>query len=74
MGWRREDKYYLNAGKCKSISFTRGSKVSDSELERIDVDNRMTYVNHIELIVSKSARMLGFQGSSNTLTRTKRCM
>jgi hypothetical protein len=24
------------------------------------VDNRMTFVNHIESIVSKSARMLGF--------------
>jgi hypothetical protein len=40
----------------------------DSDLERVDViidlgvlvDNRMTFVDHIESIVSRSARMLGF--------------
>jgi hypothetical protein len=62
--WCSEKKYDLNAGKCKSISFSRG----DSDLERVDVindlgvlvDSKMTFVNHIESIVSKSARMLGF--------------
>jgi hypothetical protein len=62
----------LNAGKCKSISFSRGSKpvmfqdvIGDSLLERIDVindlgvlvDNRMTFVVHIESVVSRLARM-----------------
>jgi hypothetical protein len=83
----------LSAGKCKSISFSRGSKplmfqyvIGDSNLERVDVitdlgilfDNRMTFVNHIESIVSKSARMLGFlkriSRVFNELTRTRRCM
>jgi hypothetical protein len=65
----------LNAGKCKSISFSRGSKpvmfqyvIGDSDLERVDVindlgvlvDSRMTFVDHIGSIVSKSARILGF--------------
>jgi hypothetical protein len=43
-GWCREKKYYLNAGKCKSISFSRGSKpvlfqyvISDSDLDCVDV-------------------------------------
>jgi hypothetical protein len=45
-GWCREKKYDLNAGKCKSISFSRGSKpvlfqyvIGDSDLERVDVIN-----------------------------------
>jgi hypothetical protein len=74
-GWCLEKKYDLNAEKCKSISFSCGSKpvmfqyvIGDSDLERVDVindlgvlvDRRMTFVNHIESIVSKSARMLGF--------------
>jgi hypothetical protein len=63
----------LNAGKCKSILFSLGLKpvmfqyvIGDSDLERVDVigvlvlvDSRMTFVNHIESIVLKSARMLG---------------
>jgi hypothetical protein len=72
-GWCCEKKYDLNAGKCKSISFSRGLKpvmvqyvIDDSYLERVDVindlgvlvDSRMTFVNHIESIVSKWARML----------------
>jgi hypothetical protein len=74
-GWCFENKYDLNAGKCKSISFSRGSKpvmfqyvIGDSDLERFGViidlgvlvDSRITFFNHIELIVSKSAIMLGF--------------
>jgi hypothetical protein len=65
----------LNVWKCKSISFSRGSKpvlfqyvIGDSDFERVDVindlgvliDSRMTFINQIESIVSKSARMLGF--------------
>jgi hypothetical protein len=45
-GWCREKKYDLNAGKCKSISFSRGSKpvlfqyvIGDSDLKRVDVIN-----------------------------------
>jgi hypothetical protein len=74
-GWCREKKYDLNAGRCKSISFSRGSKpvlfqyvIGDSDLQRVDVindldvlvDSRMTFVDHIGSIVSKSAKMLGF--------------
>jgi hypothetical protein len=45
-GWSCEKKYDLNAGKCKAISFSRGSKpvmfqyvIGDSDLERVDVFN-----------------------------------
>jgi hypothetical protein len=72
-GWYREKKYDLNAGKCKNISFSRGSKpvmfqyiIVDGDLERFDlindhgvlVDDRITFVVHIKSIVSKSARIL----------------
>jgi hypothetical protein len=61
-GWCREKRYDLNAGNCKSISFSRGLKtvlfqyiIGDTDLERVDVindlgvlvDSRMTYVIHI---------------------------
>jgi hypothetical protein len=43
-GWCSENKYDFNAGKCKSISFSRGSKlvmfqyvIGDSDLERVGV-------------------------------------
>jgi hypothetical protein len=67
----------LNAGKCKFISFSRRSKpvlfqyaIGDSDLKRFDVindfgvliDSRMTFVNHVESIVSISARILGLHG------------
>jgi hypothetical protein len=69
-GWCREKKYDFNAGKCKFISFSRGLKpvsfqyvIGDSDPERVDVindlgvlvDSRMTFVEHIGAIVSKSA-------------------
>jgi hypothetical protein len=45
-GWSCVKKYDLNAGKCKSISFSRGSKpvmfqfiIGDSDLKRVDVIN-----------------------------------
>jgi hypothetical protein len=69
-GWCHEKKYDLNAEKCKSIWFSCGSKpvmfqyiIGDSDLKRclgVLVDSKMTFVNHIESIVLKSARMLGF--------------
>jgi hypothetical protein len=70
-GWCREKKYDLNAGKCKSFSFSRRSKPGIFQYvigERVDmttdlgvlVDKRMSFVNHIESIVSKSATMLRF--------------
>jgi hypothetical protein len=44
-GWCREKKYDLNAGKCKSISFSRESKpvifqyvIGESDLERVRCD------------------------------------
>jgi hypothetical protein len=70
--WCHGKKYDLNAGKCKSISFSRGSNlvmfqyvIIDIDLEQIDeindlgllIDRRMTFVNHIESIVSKSASL-----------------
>jgi hypothetical protein len=67
-GWCCEKKYDLNAGKCKSISFSRESEPVMFQYSIVDVindlgvlvDSRMTIVNHIGSIVSKSARMLGF--------------
>jgi hypothetical protein len=74
-GWCREKNYDLNAGKCKSISLSRGSRpelflyvIDDGDLERdnvindlgVLVDSKMTFVDHIGSIVSKSARMLRF--------------
>jgi hypothetical protein len=56
--------------------------IGDSDLERVDlindpgvlVDSRRMFVDHIQLIVSKSARMLGFIKRISTLKRTRRCM
>jgi hypothetical protein len=55
----------LNARKCKSISFSCGSNpvmfqyaIGHSDFERVDVINDP--VDHIESIVSKSAKILGF--------------
>jgi hypothetical protein len=49
-GWCREKKYDLNAGKCKSISFFRGLKpvIFQYVIGNSDLDNRMTFFNHIE--------------------------
>jgi nucleoside-triphosphatase THEP1 len=73
--WCRENKYDLNAGNCKYISFSRASKpvmfqyvIGNSDLERVDVindlgvlvDSRMTFVDHIGSIVLKSAGLLGY--------------
>jgi hypothetical protein len=76
---RREKKYELNAGTCKSIFFSCGSKpvlfqivIGDSDLECVDAINDfggITFVDHIELIVSKSPRLI--QGSSMTLMRIR---
>jgi hypothetical protein len=65
-GWCLEKKYYLNAGKCKFISFSRGSKpvvfqyvIGDSDFERADVNGELVD-SKMTSAVSKSARMWGF--------------
>jgi Reverse transcriptase (RNA-dependent DNA polymerase) len=73
--WCLVNKFDLNADKCKSVSFGRGSKpvvfqysIGGTDLERVNrikdlgviIDDRMTFVSHIEAVVAKSARMLGF--------------
>jgi hypothetical protein len=65
-GWCCEKKYDLNAGKCKSISFSCGSNllmfqyaIGNSDLERVDVI--CDPVDHLESIVSKSAKILRFK-------------
>jgi hypothetical protein len=65
----------LNAAKCKSISFNRNKKpigfdypIEGYELEHVEeirdlgviFDTRMSFLSHVETIISKSARMLGF--------------
>jgi hypothetical protein len=71
--WCCSNKFDLNAGKCKSIFF-RGNKrpielffsINGAVLERVDeikdlvVDGKMSFLPHIEAIISKSSRMLGF--------------
>jgi hypothetical protein len=71
-GWCREKKYDLNAEKCKSICFPVGRNrygfnmslamvISSVLMWLITLEYwSMTFVNHIESIVSKSAKMLGF--------------
>jgi hypothetical protein len=73
--WRRSNKFDLNAGKCKSISFRRNMRpiefvysINGTALERVDeikdlgviMDGKMSFLPHIEAIISKSSRMLGF--------------
>ncbi len=73
--WCRLNKFDLNAAKCKSISFSRNKKpiehsysIGGQNLERVEevkdlglyLDTRMTFLNHIETVVTKSSRMLGF--------------
>jgi Reverse transcriptase (RNA-dependent DNA polymerase) len=75
MNWCVVNKFDLNASKCKTITFGRGAntidfqyKIGDNVLENVDkmkdlgvwMDERMTFVHHIELMVAKSSRMLGF--------------
>jgi hypothetical protein len=69
-----EKKYDLNATKFRSISFSRGSKPVMFQYVLGDSDNRKTFANHIESIVSNSPGMLGFIKRISTLTRTRRCM
>lgn len=73
--WCLENKFHLNVNKCKVITFTRSKshiehayRIGGHELERVDeardlgvyLDNKMTFLAHIETIISKSSRMLGF--------------
>jgi hypothetical protein len=72
--WCRSNKF-LNAGKCKSISFRRNMQPIEfvysnngTALERVDeikdlgviMNGRMSFLPHIEAIFSKSSRMLSF--------------
>jgi hypothetical protein len=65
----------LNAVKCNSISFNRNKKpiefdfhIGSHELEHVGeikhleviLDTRMSFLSHVETIISKAARMLGF--------------
>jgi hypothetical protein len=69
------NKFDLNAGKWKSISFRRNMlpielvySINETAFERLNeikdlrviVDVRMSFLPHIEAIISKSSRMLGF--------------
>jgi hypothetical protein len=73
--WCRSHKFYLNSGICKSISFRRNMRliefvysIDGMALERVDeikdlgviMDGRISFLPHIEAIISKSSRMLGF--------------
>jgi hypothetical protein len=73
--WCRSNKFDLNAGKCKSISFRHNMRsiefvysTNGTALERVDeikdrgviMDGRISFLPHIEAIISKSSRMLGF--------------
>jgi hypothetical protein len=69
------NKFDLNAEKCEAISFLRNVgavqfdyRISGSALGRVEeikdlgvlLDSRMTYLCHIEAVISKSTRILGF--------------
>jgi hypothetical protein len=71
-GWCRSNKFDLNAGKCKSISFCRNMRpiefvysIYGTALEKVDeikdhgaiMDDRMSFLPHIGAIISKSSRM-----------------
>jgi hypothetical protein len=73
--WCRSNNFDLNAGKCKSISYRRNMwpiefvySINGTALERVDeikdlgviMDEKMSFLHHIEAIISKSSRMLGF--------------
>jgi hypothetical protein len=74
--WGRRNKFDLNAGKCKSISFRRIMQPIEfvysingtAALESVDdikdlgviMDEKMSFLPHIEAIISNSSRMLGF--------------
>jgi hypothetical protein len=73
--WCSGNKFDLNPGKCKPISFHRNMwpiefvyLINGTALERDDgikglgviMDSRITFLSHIEAITSKSSRILGF--------------
>jgi hypothetical protein len=73
--WCRSNKFDLNAGKCKLISFRRNMRpiefvnsINGTALKRVDeikdlgviMDEKMSFLPQIEAIISKSSRMLGF--------------
>jgi Reverse transcriptase (RNA-dependent DNA polymerase) len=73
--WCENNKFDLNVGECRNISFSKCKspiehvyRIGGHELERVDqikdvgffLDRKMTFLAHIETIISKLARMLGF--------------
>jgi hypothetical protein len=66
--WCRSNRFDPNAGKCKSISLRRNFRPIDGTvLEKVDeikdlgvmIDKRISFLPHIEAIISKSSRTLG---------------
>jgi hypothetical protein len=72
--WCRSNKFDLNAGKCKLISFHHIMRpikfvysINGTALEKVDkikdlgviMDGKLSFLPHIETIISKSSRMLG---------------
>jgi hypothetical protein len=73
--WYLVNKFALNVGKCRAISFRRnvrhvlfdyrisGSTLRCNEEIRdlgVLLDSKMTFLCHIEAVITKSSRMLGF--------------
>jgi hypothetical protein len=73
--WCRSNKFNLNAGRCKSISFCRNMgpiefiySINGTALKRVDkikdlgviMDGKMSFLPHIQAISSKLSRMLDF--------------
>jgi hypothetical protein len=74
--WCRSNKFDLNAGECKSISFCSVYSIDGTALVRVDkikdlgkiMDCRMTFLSHIEAIISnKSSRILGLMEFHDSL-------
>jgi hypothetical protein len=73
--WLLVNRFDLNAGKCKAISFRRNLRavqfdylIGGSALGRVEeiknlgvlFDLKMTFLSHIKAVISESSRMLDF--------------
>lgn len=73
--WCAHNRMKLNADKCYQISFTRNKniiptqyKIGDTDLKIVDlirdlgvhIDSKLTFVRHVDFIISKASKMLGF--------------
>jgi hypothetical protein len=62
--WCSSNKFGLNAGKCKSKCFCRNrtalERVNEIKDLGVIMHGRMSYLPHIEAIISTSSRILGF--------------